>query len=55
MVNFNFRGRVNEPSLSLDPFPSFDALQTDTHFCTATREGAGSSGQGSEHKLTLKG
>lgn len=31
MVNFNFRGRVNAASLSLDPFHSFDALQTDRH------------------------
>lgn len=29
MVNFNFGGRVNWANLSLDPFPSFDALQTD--------------------------
>ena len=55
MVNFNFRERLNEASLSLDSFPSFDALQTNTHFCTATREEAGRSGQGSERELTFTG
>lgn len=29
LVNFNFRGSMNEASLSLDPFPSFDVLQTE--------------------------
>lgn len=41
ILHFNFGGRVNKARLSLDPLPSFHALQTDTytHFCIATQEG----------------